>query len=95
MTDLIKTNEQQNISLNDRLKALSEVKIQEVDPEGLVDISTVKISQKLPVLERIKDYLKQVKNPYCYRSHGVVVKISFAGTRTLEECIGACISMES
>ena len=66
-----------------------------IDRKELVDISTVKINTELPVKERIKDYIRQIKNPYCYLSRGTVVKIHFTGSRTLEECISSCISMEA
>lgn len=59
---------------------------QTIDQDDLVDISTVKIDQSLPRDERIADYIRQVKNPYCYRSGDVVVRISFAQTEaTLED----------
>jgi len=53
----------------------------------------VEIHEELPQAERIADYIKQIKNPYCYKSHGVVVKISFAGKCSLEESLSRCISM--
>lgn len=77
------------------LKELSEVDIRTVDPNELVDISTVTIDRLLPKEERIDDFIRQIKNPYCYLSHGVTVKISFSGTRSLEDCIASCISIES
>lgn len=80
--------------LADQLRELSEADIRTVDPKELVDIADVKIRDDLPILERIRDYIEQIKNPYCYLSHGTVVKIRFTGSRTLEECISSCISME-
>lgn len=53
----------------------------------LVDIATVKIREDLPVDQRIADYIRQIKDPYCYISHGVVVRISFAGKKPFEECL--------
>lgn len=55
--------------------------------EGLVDLKDVMIDTSLPVKERIADYVRQIKNPYCFICNGVVVKISFSGTKTLEECL--------
>ena len=77
------------------LRKMAAVDIRTVDPDELVDIENVKINQELPVKERVTDYIRQIRNPYCYISHGVVVKISFAGTKKLEECLGACVSMEA
>ena len=82
-------------SLAERLQEMAAVDIRTVDPTELKDITDVKIRKELPREERLKDYIQQIGNPYCYRSHGVTVKISFAGDRTLEECLGSCISMES
>lgn len=53
----------------------------------LVDIETVKIRTDLPREQRVADYIRQIKDPYNYRSHGVVVKISFAGKKPFEECL--------
>ena len=76
-----------------KLRELSSVDIRTIDQEELVDMENVKIDPELPVQERVMDYIRQIKNPYCYRSHGVIVKISFAGTRKLEECLGDCVSV--
>lgn len=81
--------------LAEKLRELSEVDIRTVDPKELVVIADVKIRDDLPISERIRDYIDQIKNPYCYMSHGTVVKIRFAGSRTLEECISSCVSMEA
>ena len=57
-----------------------------IDRDALVDISTVKIDPSLPRDQRIADYIRQIRNPYCYLSGGVVVHISFADTEaTLED----------
>jgi len=72
------------------------IDVRTVNPNDLEDIADVHNNKKLPVNERLADYIMQIRNPYCYKSHGViVVKISFAGIRKLEECIGACVAMES
>ena len=69
--------------------------INECDRDELVDISTVKIDTTLPVKERIRDYIRQIKNPYCYLDHGVVVKISFSGKKSLIECLKAAFSADT
>ena len=75
--------------------AMQNTDIRTVDPKDLVDIKDVTILEDLPLPERVRDYIRKIKNPYCYLSHGTVVKISFIGSRTLEECISSCISMEA
>ena len=81
--------------LMERLKELRQVDIRTVDPAELVDMSSVTISPELPAEERVKDYIRQIKNPYCYVSHGIVIKISFMGTRKLEECLKDCVALDT
>ena len=67
--------------------------MQEMAEVDLKIIEQVKIRTELPQEERIADYIHQIKNPYCYISHGVAVKISFTGKCTLEESLNRCISL--
>lgn len=71
----------------DELEKMRNVDIRTVDKSTLVDIKDVKIDESLPLKERMLDYLRQIKNPYCYLCNGMVVKASFSGKMTLEECI--------
>ncbi len=87
---------QENIKLSsEQLAELAQVDIRTVGPSNLVDIKDIVIKTDLPVQERVHDYIRQIKNPYCYISHGVVVKLSFSGEKTLEECLETCIVMET
>lgn len=57
-----------------------------VNLDELADIRDVKIDTSLPREERIKQYLSQIKNPYCYRCGDIIVRVSFADTgATLED----------
>ena len=58
-----------------------------IDRNELVDISTVTVDPKLPIKERVKDYIRQIKDPYHYIDHGVKVTIKFAGKKPFEECL--------
>lgn len=71
----------------EELEEMSKVDVRTVDKETLVDIRHVHIDTSLPVKERVVDYVRQVKNPYCYRCGDTVVKISFAGKKSLEDCL--------
>ena len=75
------------------LEKMSEVDIRTVDQESLVELENIEIDTELPEEERICDYIRQIKNPYCYKSHGVVIKISFAGTKSIEECLQEAIKI--
>lgn len=76
------------------LEEMAETDIREVDSDDLVDIEDIDINTNLSEEERIEDYLEQVKNPYCYKDNGVIVKIGFAGSKSLEECIAEYIVLE-
>ncbi|MBP3509987.1 DUF6870 family protein, partial [Oscillibacter sp.] len=51
-------------------EAMRKVDIRTVDKSQLVDIRSIKIDEKLPPIERLFSYLRQVKNPYCVRVGG-------------------------
>lgn len=93
MSDVIERIDSKNPSKEDlkelleELKRLKKVDVRTVDKDTLVDIKDVKIKTELPVLERLIDYIKQVKNPYCYKIDGIVVKVNFTGERSINECI--------
>jgi len=78
----------------EELRRMAEMDIHAIDRAELVDIADVQIDTELPKEERIASYLEQVKNPYCYLSHGVKVKIGFAGKKKLSECLEKCISIQ-
>jgi len=61
--------------------------------EELVDIRDVKIDRTLPKEERIKSFLEQVKNPYCFRVGDVKVRVSYANNaRTLDDNFSSLIA---
>ncbi len=60
--------------------------VRKADKNSLVDIRDVKIDTDLGQQERIADYIRQVKNPYCFLCDGIVVKMKFKEEgETLEE----------
>lgn len=60
--------------------------IRTVDRDTLIDIKNVKIDPGLSKQERIKSFVNQIGNPYCYLDGDVVVGISYADTDvSLEE----------
>lgn len=76
-----------------QLKEMAQINIHTVEKESLVSAEGVQIHTELSDRERLEDYIRQIKNPYCYISHGVAVKISFTGKCTLEESLSRCISL--
>lgn len=68
------------------VEEMKNVDIRTIDPDTLVDIRDVKIDRSLPKMERIRSFLLQIKNPYCFKYGDIVVKTSFADTDvTLEQ----------
>ena len=48
--------------------------------DSLVDIRDVRIDRSLPVEERMKSYVEQIKNPYMFKVGNTVVRVSYANT---------------
>lgn len=73
----------------EELERMSEVDIRTVSPEDVIDIKDVKIDSNQPREEKMKSYLSQMKNPYVFKTNGVIVKMSFSKNsgRTLTDCL--------
>ena len=60
--------------------------VTKVDREDLVDIQEVTVNKNLKQSQRLADFVRQIKNPYCYRHGEYIVKIGFEDTEvTLTE----------
>lgn len=78
---------------SEELKMLSEIDIRTInksDLTNLKDISIADLNNDRPVNDRIKDFIEQIGNPYCYIDHGMIVKICFTGKKRIEECMKEC-----
>lgn len=63
------------------------------DLSELVDIRDVVIDKNLPLEDRVKSYVEQIKNPYCFKVGDVVVRVSYAGKdKTLTDSFTAMIA---
>ena len=82
---------EQKETLSEQLKKMAQVDVKTVDPAELVEIEDVNISGDLSKEDRVLDYIRQIKNPYCYLYHGIIVKVSFAGKRRMEDCLKDCL----
>ena len=56
------------------IEEMKAVDIRTVDPESLVDVTGILISDDMTKEERAAEFVKQVKNPYCFRVGDMVVK---------------------
>lgn len=71
--------------MNQVIEQLKNIDIRTVDPDTLVDIRDVKIDPELPREERLIEFVRQIKNPYCYKYGKAVIKISHEDTETTLE----------
>ena len=54
----------------------------------LADIRDVSVDQTLPKEERIVEFLRQIKNPYCFRCGKFTVRAKYADNGvSLEDCL--------
>lgn len=60
------------------IEALKNVDVRTVDRDGLVDIRELDVRRDIPVEQRIREFVKQVRNPYCFKVGDVVVKSAFS-----------------
>ena len=61
-----------------------------LSPAGmpLADIREVSVDPKLPKEERIAEFLRQIKNPYCFKCGKFTVRAQFADNGvSLEDCL--------
>ena len=56
------------------IEEMKNVDVRTVDRDSLVDINEIEIDDSLPPKERAAEFLRQIKNPYCFRVGTVVVK---------------------
>jgi hypothetical protein len=70
------------------LEEMKNVDISTVDPADLVDMHNFVVDMDLPKLIRMQALVKAAKNPYCFLSGHIVVKVSYADTNvTAEELV--------
>ncbi len=71
-----------------KLAEMSQVDISGIDRSTLVDIKKIKIDTSLPIVKRMLQYLKQIKNPYCFLCGATPVKVRFTDSgKTLDDAI--------
>lgn len=52
--------------------------VRNVDIDTLVDIRDIKIDMELPREKRIEEFVRQIKNPYCFKVGKIAVKVDFS-----------------
>ena len=62
--------------------------------DSLTDIRNVKLDRNLGQAERVRSYLQQIKNPYCFKVGDVVVNVAYTeGGATLNDCFADMLSI--
>ena len=70
------------------IEAMKTVDPKNVDRSALVQRSSVRLNPDAPREDRLRDFIRQIKNPYCYLDGKTVVKITFSNTdMTMEDCL--------
>lgn len=64
----------------ENLAKMRNMDIREAERETLADILEIKMDGDLSDIEKRKEFLRQIKNPYLYRQGEYIVKLSFADT---------------
>jgi len=78
--------------LNTALSDMKNTDIDSINRDALVDIRDVKVNTALPKRERAIDFIRQIRNPYCYKHGKYVVKVAFSDTEvSLEERLAGYI----
>lgn len=80
----------------EEFEKLKNVDVRTVDIHTLEDIDRVKVDKSLPKEERMLDFVRKIKNPFCFICNGMVVKTSFADTgESLENILARlCLNMD-
>ena len=70
------------------IETMKNVSPKTVDRSTLVQRSSVRLDPAAPREDRLREFIKQIRNPYCYLDGKTVVRISFAETdTTMEDCL--------
>ena len=69
------------------LNCLKNADIKQCEPDQLVDLKSVSIDKSLPVSERMRSFVKQIKNPYLFKVDDITVKVEFSSGKSLEDSL--------
>ena len=70
------------------IETMKNVSSKTVDRNTLVQRSSIRLDPAAPQEVRLREFIKQIRNPYCYLDGKTVVKISFAETdTTMKDCL--------
>lgn len=74
--------------LEEKIKKCRNMKLEDINPDDVDEISSIKIDRRKSSNERILGFLTQAKNPYVFKVNGKLVRMSFSENRsTADECL--------
>ena len=74
------------------LRTMQATDILYVSADSLVDINDVSVNKDLSKKERIAEFIKQIKNPYCFKCGDFIVKTRYSETGlSMEECLQSIV----
>ena len=74
--------------LKEKLDRCKKIKLEDIDPNDVDEITDLKIDKRKSSNERILDFLNKTKNPYVFKVNGTLVRIGFSETsRTADDCL--------
>ncbi len=72
--------EMKDLAKTEDLAKMKDMDIREADLGTLADILEIAIDRDLSDIEKKREFIRQIKNPYLYRQGEYIVKLSFADT---------------
>ena len=74
--------------LEEKINRCKDIKLEDINPDEVDDINSIKIDRRKTSDERILDFLTQVKNPYVFKVNGRLVRFCFSDNGpTADECL--------
>ena len=74
--------------IKEKLERCKNIPIEDINPDDVDELTSIKIDRRKPSNERILDFLTKVKNPYIFKVNGKLVRIRFSDTdKTAEDCL--------
>lgn len=78
--------------LEEKINRCKNMKLEDISPDDVDEISSIKIDRRKSSNERILDFLTQVKNPYVFKVNGKLVIMSFSENGpTADDCLTQCL----
>lgn len=78
--------------LEEKINRCKNIKLENINPDDVDEISSIKIDRRKPSNERTLDFLTQVKNPYVFKVNGKLVRMCFSENGpSADECLTQCL----